>query len=53
MGHVSVVVGTNIVIQGGFYFDPKKHEDGGLRMGSMLKECYLNDLRVLDTETLV
>ena len=51
MGHVAAVVGNNIMIQGGFYHDSSRASDS--RMGSKLKECYLNDLRVLDTETLV
>ena len=51
MGHVSSVVGTNILIQGGFFYDHSKAADG--KMGSKLKDCYLNDLRVLDTETFV
>jgi N-acetylneuraminic acid mutarotase len=53
MGHTAVLIGTNILVQGGFYFDEEKHRKSGMKMGSFLKDCYLNDLRVLDTETLV
>jgi host cell factor len=50
MGHVATVVGTNVLIQGGFYYDKSQVSD---KMGSRLKESYLNDLRVLDTESFV
>ena len=50
MGHVSEVVGTNLIVQGGFYFNSKQQR--GMRLGSMLKDCYLNDLKVLDTESM-
>ena len=50
MGHVATVIGSNILIQGGFSYDKSNVSD---KMGSKLKESYLNDLRVLDTETFV
>lgn len=53
MGHVAVLIGNNIMIQGGFYFDEVRHQVAGLKMGTLLKESYLNDLRVLDTDTFV
>lgn len=50
MGHVATVIGNNILIQGGFFYDKSQNND---KMGTRLKESYLNDLRVLDTETFV
>ena len=51
MGHVASVIGNNILIQGGFCYDRTLPKDE--KIGSKLKDCYLNDLRVLDTETFV
>ena len=47
MGHVSVVVGSNIIIQGGFNF--MGEEEKGEKIVNRLKRSYLNDLRILDT----
>ena len=53
MGHTAVQIGTNLLIQGGFFFDGEVQKAAGLKQGSQLKSSYLNDLRILDTETFV
>ena len=53
MGHTALQIGTNLLIQGGFYFNEETQKSGGMKQGSQLKSCYLNDLRILDTETFV
>jgi len=53
-GHCSILIGTNLVVHGGFWFnDENMKKAGGKHQGSALQECYLNDIRVLDTETFV
>mmetsp|Transcript_8306 Transcript_8306/g.16388 ORF Transcript_8306/g.16388 Transcript_8306/m.16388 type:complete len:382 (+) Transcript_8306:23-1168(+) len=51
MGHAACLVGNNLVIQGGFSYNERAFKEAGTKMGSAMAECYLNDLRVLDTET--
>ena len=46
-------IGTNLVIQGGFCFNEEAQKAAGMKQGSQLKSCYLNDLRILDTENFV
>ena len=53
MGHAAILVGTNLVIQGGFKFDEAGYQKNPKEHGSKLQEFYLNDVRVLDTETFV
>jgi host cell factor len=53
MGHCAVLAGNTLIVQGGFYFDEAKHRAAGMRMGTMLSQCYQNDIRMLDTETFV
>lgn len=53
MGHAAILVGTNLVIQGGFKFEESSYKQSGKEHGTYLQNCYLNDVRVLDTETLV
>ena len=47
-GHTATLIGSNLVVQGGFYFDKKSMS--GPQKGTALQQCYLNDVRVLDTE---
>jgi len=52
-GHCSILIGTNLVIHGGFSFSEDKIKTAGKYQGQALQSCYLNDIRVLDTETYV
>eukprot|EP00362_Geleiidae_sp_MMETSP1317_P001949 CAMPEP_0201281554 /NCGR_PEP_ID=MMETSP1317-20130820/3266_1 /ASSEMBLY_ACC=CAM_ASM_000770 /TAXON_ID=187299 /ORGANISM="Undescribed Undescribed, Strain Undescribed" /LENGTH=131 /DNA_ID=CAMNT_0047591677 /DNA_START=98 /DNA_END=490 /DNA_ORIENTATION=- len=52
-GHAAVLVGTKLLIHGGFYFNEAKYRTAGAMYGTALRESYLGDLRVLDTTTLV
>lgn len=52
-GHTAIQVGTNLIIQGGFMFDEEKQMGAGFRQGTQLRACYLNDLRILDTENFI
>ena len=47
-GHASCVVGHNLIIQGGFTFDESKYKKSYGNYGTYLKECYLNDIKLLD-----
>lgn len=48
------MIGTNLVVHGGFWFnDDNMKKAGGKAQGSALQECYLNDIRVLDSETYI
>lgn len=49
-GHTSIQIGNNLLIHGGFFFDEDEQKAAGFRQGSQLKACYLNDIRILDTE---
>ena len=53
MGHTAMQIGSNLLIQGGFFFDEEAQKSAGFKQGSQLRNCYLNDLRILDTETFV
>ena len=53
MGHTAMQIGSNLLIQGGFFFDEEAQKAAGFKQGSQLRNCYLNDLRILDTETFV
>jgi N-acetylneuraminic acid mutarotase len=50
-GHCAILIGTNLVVHGGFKIRDDQLKTCGLSQGSVLKESYLNDVRVLDTET--
>jgi host cell factor len=52
-GHCSILIGTNLVVHGGFTFNEEHMKKNVNRIGSALQECYLNDIRVLDTETFI
>jgi len=52
-GHAAILVGTNLVVHGGFYFDEATYKKETKKYGSFLQGCYLNDIRVLDTESLL
>ena len=52
-GHCSILIGTNLVVHGGFYFNDDHMKKNVGRVGTALQECYLNDIRVLDTETFI
>ena len=47
-GHASCVVGHNLIIQGGFYFDDEKYKKSKNNYGTFLRSCYLNDIKLLD-----
>jgi len=49
-GHTALQVGTNMIVQGGFFFDEEKQKSADFRQGTQLQACYLNDIRILDTE---
>ena len=49
-GHIAIQVQNNMIVQGGFFFDEDKQKAAGFKQGSTLKDCYLNDIRILDTE---
>lgn len=46
-------MGNNLIIQGGFCFNEEKQLKAGFKQGTQLRECYLNDLRILDCENYV
>ena len=50
--HASVVIKNTILIQGGFSFDESIFQDKE-KIGSSLKSCYLNDIRLLQTEKML
>ena len=53
-GHCAILIGSNLVVHGGFWFNEEHMKKaGGAHQGTALQECYLNDIRVLDTETFV
>jgi hypothetical protein len=52
-GHAAILIGTNLVIHGGFCMKSDDIKTCGLKLGTPTASSYLNDLRVLDTETLV
>jgi len=52
-GHAAILVGTNLVVHGGFNFDEPTYKKENKKYGSYLQGCYLNDIRVLDTESLL
>ena len=52
-GHCSILIGTNLVIHGGFNFTEEQMKKNPKKHGSTLAACYRNDIRVLDTETYV
>lgn len=49
-GHCAILIGTNLVIHGGFWYNEENMKKAGKNQGTALTECYLNDIRVLDTE---
>lgn len=53
MGHTAMQIGSNLLIQGGFYFNEEAQKAAGMKQGNQLRSCYLNDLRILDTDTYV
>ena len=50
--HASVVIKNTILIQGGFSFEDSLLSNKE-KMGSNLKACYLNDVRLLQTEKML
>lgn len=48
MGHASCIVSNNLIIQGGFYFNNDEYKKNYNNYGTFLKNCYFNDLKVLD-----
>ena len=52
-GHSAILVGSNLVIHGGFFFDEASYKKEHKKYGTVLQNCYLSDIRVLDTEALL
>jgi len=53
-GHCAILIGSNLVIHGGFYFNTEEMKKAGSKQyGTAMQNCYLNDIRVLDTENYV
>lgn len=50
-GHIAIQVQNNMIVQGGFCFEEEKQKAAGFKQGSTLRDCYYNDIRILDTET--
>ena len=49
-----MLIGSNLVVHGGFWFsDEGMKKAGATSQGTALQECYLNDIRVLDTDTYI
>jgi hypothetical protein len=52
-GHAAILIGNNLVIQGGYCLKANEFKTADLLVGTPLISSYLNDIRVLDTDTLV
>ena len=52
-GHTSIQISNNLLIFGGFYYQDDLQKASGYKQGSQLKSCYLNDLRLLNTDNFV
>ncbi len=52
-GHAAILIGNNLVIQGGFCLKAAELKTADLLRGTPVVSSYLNDIRVLDTDTLV
>jgi len=53
-GHCAILIGSNLVVHGGFWFNEERMKKAGSKnYGVAMQECYLNDIRVLDTENYV
>ena len=52
-GHCSILIGTNLIIHGGYRLREDLLKNAGLAQGNILKNSYLNDIKVLDTENFV
>ena len=55
-GHCSILIGTNLVIHGGFSFKgdvTTSSTQGKFNNGTKMAQCYHNDIRVLDTENFI
>lgn len=50
-GHSSILIGNNLVVHGGFKLREDQLKNCGLNQGSAVNASYLNDIRVLDTDT--
>lgn len=48
--HISAQNGNKIIIHGGYCFDDDLQKQAGEKQGTFLRSCYLNDLRVLNTD---
>ena len=51
--HSSILIGNNLVIHGGFKLKASELKNCGLNQGSLVQSSYLDDMRVLDTDTFV
>jgi hypothetical protein len=49
-GHTAVQMGKSIIIQGGFCFNEERQKEAGFRQGTELRECYYNEVRILNLE---
>ena len=52
-GHSTVLIGDNLIVHGGFKLKDDQLKTCGLNQGSVVKASYLDDIRVLNTDTFV
>jgi len=52
-GHCSILIGSNLIIHGGYQHKEDSLKKAGLAQGSVLKSSFQNDIKVLDTETFI
>ena len=50
-GHSAILIGSNLIVHGGFKLREDKLKKCGLAQGNVLRDSFLNDVRVLDTES--
>lgn len=49
-GHTTIQIANNLLIFGGIYYQDDLQRAAGFKQGSQLRSCYLNDLRLLNTD---
>ncbi|TNV78497.1 hypothetical protein FGO68_gene5245 [Halteria grandinella] len=52
-GHSSILIGNNLVVHGGFKLKEDQLKTCGLNQGGFVKASYLDDIRVLDTDSFI
>lgn len=53
MGHAALMANDQLIVHGGFYLPPVARKATSFTIGGVLHDSYLNDVRVLDVNTLV